>query len=125
MKPYSIDLRKKIVESVKKGASKSQTARNFRVGRSTVRRYCKHYKRVREMIEGRGCKLLYLPPYSPDFNAIQETFSKIKGFLRQIGARTGEALVEAVGRALDTVTARDDAQGFFGYCGYHLPGQPL
>ncbi len=48
------------------------------------------------MIEGRGCKLLYLPPYSPDFNPIEEAFSRIKGFLRQIGARTREALVEAL-----------------------------
>jgi transposase len=36
-------------------------------------------ERVRELIEARGCKLLYLPPYSPDFNPIEEAFSKIKG----------------------------------------------
>ena len=69
-------------------------------------------QRVRELIEGRGCKLLYLPPYSsPDFNPFvqsdcEEAFSKIKGFVRQIGARTREALVEAIGKALDTVTAK-------------------
>ena len=69
-------------------------------------------ERVRELIEGRGCKLLYLPPYSsPDFNPFvqsdcEEAFSKIKGFVRQIGARTREALVEAIGKALDTVTAK-------------------
>lgn len=76
-------------------------------------------ERVRELIEGRGCKLLYLPPYSPDFNPIEEAFSKIKGFLRQIGARTREALMEAIGKALDTVTAKD-ACGFFIHCGYHM-----
>jgi transposase len=76
-------------------------------------------ERVRELIEGRGCKLLYLPPYSPDFNRIEEAFSKIKGFLRQIGARTREALVEAIGKALDTVTAKD-ACGFFVHCGYRM-----
>ena len=83
-------------------------------------------QRVRKLIEGRGCELLYLPPYysSPDFNQIvqsdcEETFSKIKGFMRQIGARTREALVEAIGKALDTVTAKD-ACGFFVHCGYRM-----
>ena len=76
-------------------------------------------EKVREMIEGRGCELLYLPPYSPDLNPIEEAFSKIKGFLRQIGARTREALFEAIGKALDTVTTKD-AWGFFAHCGYRL-----
>ena len=44
--------------------------------------------RVRELIEGRGCELVYLPAYSPDFNPIEEAFSKIKSILRKIGART-------------------------------------
>ena len=77
--------------------------------------------RVRGLIEGRGCELLYLPPYSPDYNPIEEAFSKIKGFLREVGARTREALVEAVGRALDAVSAKD-ARGFFAHCGYSTPG---
>ena len=51
-------------------------------------------ERVRKLIEGRGCKLLYLPPYSPDLNPIEEAFSKIKRLLRVFGARTKEALVE-------------------------------
>ncbi len=79
-------------------------------------------ERVREMIEGRGCKLLYLPPYSPDFNPIEEAFSKIKGFLRQIGARTREALVEALGKALGMVSTKD-AWGFFAHCGYRMLAQ--
>lgn len=78
-------------------------------------------ERVRGLIEGRGCELLYLPPYSPDYNPIEEAFSKIKGFLREVGARTREALVEAVGRALDAVSAKD-ARGFFAHCGYSTPG---
>jgi hypothetical protein len=49
----------------------------------------------------------------------EEAFSKIKGFVRQIGARTREALVEAIGKALDTVTAKD-AWGFFVRCGYRM-----
>jgi transposase len=44
--------------------------------------------RVRELIEGRGCKLLFLPPYSPDFNPVEEAFSKIKALLRNARARS-------------------------------------
>jgi transposase len=79
--------------------------------------------RVRELVQERGCELLYLPPYSPDLNPIEEAFSKMKGILRKAGARTREALVEALGGALGTITPRD-ARGFFGHCGYRLPDQP-
>ncbi len=58
------------------------------------------------MIERRGCELVYLPPYSPDFNPIEEAFSKIKGLVRKAEARGREALVEVIGRALDAVSAR-------------------
>ena len=80
--------------------------------------------RVKEIVEGRGCELLYLPPYSPDFNPIEQAFSKIKGLLRRAEARTREALIEAMGIALSAVTARD-ARGFFVHCGYGSVGQPL
>ena len=80
--------------------------------------------RVREIVEGAGCELAYLPPYSPDLNPIEEAFSKIKGLMRRAEARTREALVEAMGRALGAVTARD-ARGFFGHRGYRTMGQPL
>jgi transposase len=80
--------------------------------------------RVRELIEAAGCELLYLPPYSPDFNPIEQAFSKVKGLLRRAGARTHAALVEAMGVALDAITARD-ARGFFGECGYRTSGQLL
>jgi transposase len=81
-------------------------------------------ERVKELIEGRGCELLYLPSYSPDLNPIEEAFSKIKGILRKAGARGREALVEALGAALDAVTAQD-ALGFFEHCGYRRSVQPL
>jgi transposase len=74
-------------------------------------------ERVRRLIEDRGCELLYLPPYSPHLNPIEEAFSKVKRSLRTIGARTKEALVEAIGKALDVVGTRD-ARGFFAHCGY-------
>jgi transposase len=69
---------------------------------------------VRQLIEARGCKLLYLPPYSPDLNPIEEAFSKVKALLRSSAARTREALVEAMGAALNAITARD-VRGFFAH----------
>jgi transposase len=81
-------------------------------------------ERVRELIEGRGCELLFLPPYSPDLNPIEEAFSKVKALLRRAGARTREALIEAMGRALDMVATKD-SRGFFEHCGYQLPAQPI
>jgi transposase len=81
-------------------------------------------ERVRELIQERGCELLYLPPYSPDLNPIEEAFSKVKGLLRRTGARTREALIEAMGRALEAVSA-EDARGFFEHRGYRLQAQPL
>jgi transposase len=81
-------------------------------------------KRVRKLIEARGCELLYLPSYSPDYNPIEEAFAKIKHLLREAGARTREALVEAIGAALSAVSARD-ARGFFEHAGYHTTGHLL
>jgi transposase len=80
--------------------------------------------RVKEIIESRECELVYLPPYSPDFNPIEQAFSKIKNLLRRVQARTRESLIEAMGRALDAVTVRD-ARGFFRHCGYRPMDQLL
>src|SRR5215467_9626068 len=77
--------------------------------------------RVRQLIEARGCQLLFLPAYSPDYSPIEETFSKVKAFLRRVEARTHEALQEALGQALQTVTAAD-ARGWITHCGY-VPAQ--
>jgi transposase len=79
--------------------------------------------RVRELIEGVGCSLLYLPPYSPDFSPIEEAFSKIKALLRKSAARVRGALVEAIGWAISRVTP-EDAVAFFGHCGYLPTAQP-
>ena len=81
-------------------------------------------ERVKELIEHRGCQLLYLPPYSPDLSPIEEAFGKIKSLLRKAEARTREALVEAMGRALSAVS-KHDAQGYFGHCGYRPLAQLL
>jgi len=81
-------------------------------------------ERVRELIEERGCELIYLPSYSPDLNPIEEAFSKIKGLVRKAEARSREALVEAIGKALSAVTS-GDARGFFEHCGYPMAVQSL
>jgi len=73
--------------------------------------------RVRELIEGWGCELIYLPVYSPDFNPIEEAFSKIKDTLGQAGARTKDSLIGALGEALSSVSVQD-ARGYFEHDGY-------
>jgi transposase len=74
-------------------------------------------KKVEQLIEARGCQLLFLPGYSPDFSPIEESFSKVKAYLRRVGARTRDALQEALCQALLTVTPQD-AQGWFRHCGF-------
>ena len=88
-------------------------APTLRVGQVVIMDNLSAHKgeRVRKLIEERGCELLYLPPYSPDLNPIEEAFSKVKRLLRVVGARTKEALVEAISKALDAVGA-SDARGF-------------
>jgi transposase len=81
-------------------------------------------KRVRELIEQRGCQVIYLPSYAADYNPIEEAFAKIKNLLRKAAARTQEALVEAIGVALSAVSAAD-ARGFFEHAGYRSTGHLL
>jgi transposase len=79
-------------------------------------------QRVRELVEKRGCELVFLPPYSPDFSPIEEAFSKVKALLKRAAARTREALVDAIAQALEAVTPKD-ARGWFGHCGYTIEDQ--
>ena len=76
--------------------------------------------RVEEAIANAGCMPVYLPPYSPDFNPIENMWSKIKAMLRQACARTLDALVDAVRSALLAVTP-EDCEGYFEHCGYCDP----
>ena len=76
-------------------------------------------KEVRELIEARGCKLLYLPPYSPDFSPIELAFSKIKAHLKSLAARSKQALSDAVAQAIRTLNP-NDAAAWFRHCGYNL-----
>ena len=82
-------------------------------------------RRVRELIEARGCELIYLPSYSPDLNPLEEALSKIKHILRKSCARTKEHLIEAMGRALLGAVSAQDVRGFFLNCGYRPPAQQL
>ena len=68
--------------------------------------------------------IVYLPPYSPDLNPIEEAFPKIKGILRKAEPRTREALIEAMGVAISAIGVRD-AGGFFEHCGYATTVQSL
>ena len=74
-------------------------------------------KGVRDLLEAAGARLLYLPPYSADFNPIEMAWSKLKSFLRRVAARTSDALDRAIGEGLHAVSAQD-AHGFFTHCGY-------
>jgi transposase len=81
-------------------------------------------KRVRQLIEGAGCTLVYLPAYSPgsplgSMTPIEQAFSKIKEYLRRVGARSRAALEAAITAAMATVTAEDE-KGWFTHCGYAI-----
>lgn len=72
-----------------------------------------------EIVAARGARLLYLPPYSPDFNPIELAFSKLKTWLRTAQARTREALEAAIQDATDWISGHD-AKNWFDHCGYHV-----
>lgn len=72
---------------------------------------------VREAIERAGAELLYLPPYSPEFNPIEKAWSKLKGILRDVGARSLDKLYEAIRDALPRITP-DNCRAWYRCCGY-------
>lgn len=75
---------------------------------------------VKEAIEAAGARLVYLSPYSPDFNPIENCWSKLKTFLRSKAARTQDALQKAIKEAIDTITAQDIV-GWFTHGCYFIP----
>ena len=77
--------------------------------------------RIRQLVEEAGARLLFLPPYSPDLNPIEPAWSKLKGILKDFGARSRDALDVAIRRAMDLIGA-DDARAWFTYCGYQARG---
>lgn len=74
---------------------------------------------VREKLEAAGLRLLYLPPYSPDFSPIEPAWSKLKSLLRAAAARTLPTLEAALATALDAITPAN-IRGWFAHCGYPL-----
>ena len=72
-----------------------------------------------EVVQRYGARLLYLPPYSPDFNPIELTFSKLKSWLRTAQARTRDLLEDAMRTAAEWITGTD-AKNWFDHCGYHV-----
>ena len=101
-----------------------QLAPTLRPGQVVVVDHLSAHKadRICQAIEARHCQLLFLPPYSPDCTPIEQAFSKIKAILRGRGARTKEALQEAVRLAIEAIT-RHDATAWFAHAGYALPAQ--
>ncbi len=69
------------------------------------------------MIEATGAEVWFLPRYSPDYNPIEEMWSKVKAYLRKVEARSRKTLINAIGKAHESVTAQD-AVGWFEHCGY-------
>jgi transposase len=78
-------------------------------------------ERVRQIIEARGCHVLFLPAYSPDFSPIEEAFSKRKAFLRKVGVRTREDLQEVLIKARGNNYSPRCGIGWFRHCGYPPP----
>jgi transposase len=72
---------------------------------------------AREAISAAGAQLVWLPPYSPDFNPIEECWSKLKAFLKSLAARTREELDVAIAKAMNAITSAD-ALGWFRHAGY-------
>ncbi|MFI3905139.1 IS630 family transposase [Ochrobactrum sp. S1502_03] len=72
---------------------------------------------AREMIEAAGARMLFLPPYSPDFNPIEKAFSKLKALLRKAAERTVTGLWDRIGKLIDLVVPQE-ARNFFTSCGY-------
>ena len=72
---------------------------------------------VRAAVEGAGCRLLFLPPYSPDLNLIENAFAKLKALLRTAAERTVDVLWAAIGRLLDAFSSAE-CQSYFRHCGY-------
>jgi transposase len=72
---------------------------------------------VQEMIEAAGARLLFLPPYSPDFNPIEMAFAKLKALLRKAAVRTVTGLWETIGEIIDCFTPQE-CENYFVACGY-------
>lgn len=80
-------------------------------------------KRAKRLIEATGARILFLPPYSPDFNPIEAAWAKLKHYVRKVAPGTVQELRQAMYNAWNRLSV-DDIRGWFRYCGYRL-GQQL
>jgi transposase len=81
---------------------------------------CHKRAEARRAIEGAGCRLVFLPPYSPDLNPIELLFAKLKALLRKAAKRTVEGLWDFLGQALDAFSP-EECRNYFRHCGYPTP----
>jgi transposase len=75
---------------------------------------------VAEALAACGCRICFLPAYSPDFTPIEQVFSKVKAILRKLGSRTHEALIASLAQAIDAISPAD-AAAWFRHAGYSFP----
>lgn len=75
---------------------------------------------IQQLIESHGAKLIYLPPYSPDFNPIEPCWSKLKAILKKLGAKSRDGLDAAIATGLNAIST-SDCLGWFAHCGYATP----
>ncbi len=83
---------------------------------------CHKRAEVRRAIEGAGCTLLYLPPYSPDLNPIEPAYAKLKALLRKARERTVAGLETFLGNAVDAFSPQE-CPNYFHHCGYAATGE--
>jgi transposase len=86
-------------------------------GEDSIAELCRKEGIVREMIEAAGATLLYLPPYSPDLNPIEQAFSKLKAHLRKAAETTVPGLLRRIGRLLATFSPQE-CRNFLRHAGY-------
>lgn len=79
---------------------------------------------ARQAVDAAGCRLLFLPAYSPDFNPIELVFAQLKTHLRGTAARTFDAVTTAIGQGLDAITP-DHLRAYYRHCGYPIAEKPL
>ena len=98
---------------------RQQLVPTLQPGRTVILDNLSSHKRaeVRQAVEAAGCRLVYLPPYSPELNPIELVFSRLKRMLRSRGERTVEGLWKFLGEATDAF-APDECRNYFRHCGY-------
>jgi len=113
---YSQDLRDRVIDAVLRGGeSRCSASRRFGVSEASAIKWLQRYERagdrvaVCQAIRAAGARLLFLPPYSPDLNPIEQVFAKLKALLRKAAERSVEATWRRIGSLLDAFSAQECA----------------